>query len=107
MSGLSQRRPCERDDVAAIVPALEYWNVDDDGEVGDYRSEGESTGLEQYVCFNCSRCFEPEDADRPADWDRAWQAVLDHLPRQDAREIEEMSCCLPSRPKTSSNGGAV
>ncbi len=89
-----QHRPCERDDLVALVSRQEYWHVENDGETGDFRSDGEYTGIEQYGCFNCGRWFEPEDPDRQRNLDYAWQAALDHLPKPDAPELTAMSCCF-------------
>ncbi len=103
MSG--QQRPCQRDDLVAIVPQLSYWRVQDDGETGDFRTDGEFTGIEQYGCFNCGKWFAPEDADSPNDWDRAWQDALEHLPRPDAPKVAAMCRCLPSVSRSASLKG--
>jgi hypothetical protein len=79
VKNLSVYRPCEPDDLFAIVPRVTYWTVKDDGETDDFHDEGEYDGIEQYVCFNCSGYWVPEKQYNQPAIDVAWKEALDHL----------------------------
>jgi hypothetical protein len=76
---LQIKRPCERDDLKAIVLHLTYWHVADDGETSDFYDDGDYQGVEQYICENCGMCWMPESPDRVSDFETAWQEALEHL----------------------------
>jgi hypothetical protein len=76
--------PCAIEDLEAIVPSYDRWDVKPDGELGDYYEHEdhglmETSDIQEYRCANCNECFTPEkkfDLDALA---KAWQAALDHL----------------------------
>ncbi len=97
MSG--QHRPCERDDLRAVVPQWNKWSVDDQGNPAEQAEAGDPDGdVEEYECVNCWLSFVPDGHSRVA-FDLAWKEALDHLPKPSALELAAMSCCLPSMSK--------
>ncbi len=103
---MQEQQPCTRGDLEAVYSRDIHFTVDDSGELSDFLRDGDVDEAKCYYCANCRACFVPDDADYPGDWDRAWQAALDHLPKPDPMEVAAMSCCLPStRSRAASSKG--
>jgi hypothetical protein len=83
-----EQQPCTREDLRAIVLIESSWGVNSNGAVNLSDWYGEGSGdtdyVDYYKCDACCQTFEPENG---AMWPHdqiAWQAALDHLPKQEA-----------------------
>ena len=74
-------RPCERNDMRALIAVWTYWSVDDDGLCRQRIStvEADAADMEEYYCANCGECFSPGDGVGSESLDAAWRRGLDHL----------------------------
>jgi hypothetical protein len=74
-------RPCQRDDLEAVISIWSRWTVDSHGYGLDLLQEppADVSDVELYHCDNCHLDGEPGYGVGSESIEAAWQRALDHL----------------------------
>lgn len=71
---------CSIEDIKAIVPVYNRWDVNADGTIVEFYANGDDFGnIEEYVCENCGGFFTPEKPFSYLSIALAWGEVLKHI----------------------------
>lgn len=78
---MQSRRPCERGDLRCWVPVANRYTVDYDGNTIDFMDStaDDTSGIDEYGCWNCGEYWPIEDRYDEADRKAAWGAAVAHL----------------------------